>query len=114
MEIKSLKPLKDYVLVTEMNFGNRTLSSGIVLLKDDAKSSGIRPRWGKVFAIGPDQKEVSLGQWVLVEHGRWTRGVTVEMNGEKIILRRIDNNAIMLVSDEEPNADDMLADDKVI
>jgi co-chaperonin GroES (HSP10) len=109
-----LKPLHDNVLVTEMNFGNRTLSSGIIMLADDSKSSGIRPRWAKVFAIGPDQKDVEVGQWVLVDHGRWTRGVKIDLNGEKIVLRRIDTNAILLVSDAEPNADDLLADDKVI
>ena len=114
MKITAIKPLYDYVLVSEMNFGNRSLSSGIMLLADDSRSSGIRPRWARVHAIGPEQKDVEVGQWVLVDHGRWTRGVTVDLNGEDIVLRRIDTDAILLVSDQEPNADDTLANDKVI
>jgi len=114
MQITSIKPLHDYVLVTEMNFGNRSLSSGIMLLGDDSRSSGIRPRWAKVHAIGPEQRDVAVGQWILVDHGRWTRGVKVNLNGEDIVLRRIDTDAILLVSDDEPSADDSLASDRVI
>lgn len=105
-KIKSIKPLHDHVIVTEMNFKDRTLSSGIVLLGDDAKTAGIRPRWAQVYAVGPDQKDVAVGQWILVEHGRWTRGSEVEIDGEEMTIRRIDATAILMVSDESPNHDD--------
>ena len=109
--MKKLKPLKDHVLVSSMNFGERTLSSGLVLLGDDKKNSGIRPRWGKVYAIGPEQKDVVPGQWILVEHGRWTRGVKFEVETDKFItVRRIDSKAILLVTDEEPSADDVISE----
>ena len=71
-KIKSISPIKNHVVVTDMNFGSRELSSGIVLLGDDGKTDGIRPRWAKVYAVGPDQDEIKVGQWVLIEHGRWT------------------------------------------
>ncbi len=105
-KIQAIKPLHDHVIVTEMNFKDRTLSSGIVLLGDDAKTAGIRPRWAQVYAVGPDQKDVAVGQWILVEHGRWTRGSEVEIDGEEMTIRRIDANAILIVSDESPNHDD--------
>ena len=105
-KIQAIKPLHDHVIVTEMNFKDRTLSSGIVLLGDDAKTAGIRPRWAQVYAVGPDQKDVAVGQWILVEHGRWTRGSEVEIDGEEMTIRRIDANAILMVSDEAPNHDD--------
>ncbi len=105
-KIQAIKPLHDHVIVTEMNFKDRTLSSGIVLLGDDAKTAGIRPRWAQVYAVGPDQKDVAVGQWILVEHGRWTRGSEVEIDGEEMTIRRIDANAILMVSDESPNHDD--------
>jgi co-chaperonin GroES (HSP10) len=108
-KIRSIKPLRDHVIVTDMNFGQRTLSSGIIMLGDDAKTDGIRPRWAKVFAVGPDQKDVTVGQWILIEHGRWTRGVLVEMNDVEFTIRRVDASAILLVSDTEPNADDVLS-----
>ena len=84
-----------------MTFNERFSAGGIYIPNDDGKVHGIRPRWGQVYAIGPDQTDVQVGQWILVSHGRWTRGVKVEdPTGEKT-LRMIDNKDILLVSDEQ-------------
>jgi hypothetical protein len=93
-----------------MAFKERKLSSGIVLLNDDGKTSGIRPRWAKVYAVGPEQKEIATGQWIFVEHGRWSRGIEVEVDGESLTLRRVDPKSIIFVSDQEPNEDDTISD----
>jgi co-chaperonin GroES (HSP10) len=97
-----IHPLNDSVIVTDMTFDERFTTGGIVLLNDNGKSTGIRPRWGQVYAVGPDQTEVTVGQWVCVAHGRWTRGIEVEDETGKKTLRRIDPKEIMLVSDEQP------------
>jgi hypothetical protein len=107
-KINSLRTLNEHVLVTDMQFGQRKLASGIVLLNDDGKSDGIRPRWCQVFAVGPNQKDVTVGQYILVAHGRWTRANEIEIDGEQKSLRRIDHNDILMVSDELPDADDTL------
>jgi hypothetical protein len=51
-----------------------------VLLNDDMKSAGIRPLLGKIYAIGSDNKdpEYQIGKWIMISHGRWTRGVNIE------------------------------------
>jgi len=97
-----IHPLNDSVIVSDMTFDERFTTSGIVLLSDNGKSTGIRPRWGQVYAVGPEQQDVRVGQWVCVAHGRWTRGIDVEDETGKKTLRRIDPNDIMLVSDEQP------------
>jgi hypothetical protein len=74
-----------------------------VLPSDDGKSEGVRHRWARVWAVGPEQKDIKVGEWILLEHGRWTRGITVEENGEDIIVRRADNKAILIVTDEKPD-----------
>lgn len=107
--ISRLMPLRDHVIVTDMNFSGRTLSSGILLLGDDGKSEGIRPRWAKVYKVGPDQRDVKEGQWILIEHGRWTRGLQIEIDGVKFIARRVDPAAIIGVQDECPTHDDTLS-----
>ena len=84
-----IHPLNDSVIVTEMTFDERFTTSGIVLLNDNGKSTGIRPRWGQVYAVGPDQQDVKVGQWVCVAHGRWTRGIDVEDETGKKTLRRV-------------------------
>jgi co-chaperonin GroES (HSP10) len=104
-----IMPIGKNVLVRDMKFDGRITSSGIILPGDDGKDSGIRPRWAEVYAVGPEQTDVKVGEWILVEHGRWTRGVEHELeNGELIELRMVDNNAIMMSADEPP-ADIMLA-----
>jgi len=106
-KVEELRALKDHVLVAGMNFDGRKLSSGIQLLGDDLRTAGIRPRWAQVYAIGPDQLDIQVGQWVLVAHGRWTRGIDIEdTNGEQT-LRRIDPEDVLLISDTEPADDSM-------
>jgi hypothetical protein len=109
-QIKSLSVIRDHILVTEMTFKERKLSSGIVLLNDDGKTSGIRPRWAKVYAVGPEQTEIQVGQWIFVEHGRWSRGIEVEVDDEQLTLRRVDPKSIIFVSDQEPDEDDTISD----
>lgn len=111
-KIKNIKALHDDIIVCDMTFDARITSSGIILPNDDTKLSGIRPRWAKVYAVGPDQKSVNVGQYVLIAHGRWTRGVKIEdSEGEKTI-RKVDPNEVLMTSDELVQ-DDTLSD-KVI
>lgn len=98
-----VNPIRDNVLITEMEFGEESTTSGIIIQNLNGKLEGIKPRWGKVWAIGPDQKDVKVGDWIYVSHGRWTRGVTVEESGDKITIRRIDNKDILIVSNHKPN-----------
>ncbi len=111
--VGALKALRDTVLVTDMNFEQRITSSGIILPSDDGKNSGIRPRWARVHATGPDQKDVQVGQWILIAHGRWTRGIDIEdSSGKTSTIRKVDNDDILLISDQ-PVVDDTMSD-KVI
>jgi co-chaperonin GroES (HSP10) len=102
-----IRPLNNVVIVRDMTFDQRTTSSGIVLLNDNGTSQGIRPRWGQVYATGPGQTDVRVGQWVCVTHGRWTRGIEIEDEQGHQTLRRIDPADILLVSDSEPQDDTM-------
>ena len=99
---EQLRPLNNAVIVSEMNFDERLSNGGIVLVKDNGKSSGIRPRWGKVYAVGPDQKDIKVGTWICVEHGRWTRGLEIEDENGKQTVRRVDPKDIMMEADEMP------------
>jgi co-chaperonin GroES (HSP10) len=97
-----LQPLNDAVVVSDMTFDERITTGGIVLLNDNGKGTGIRPRWAEVYAVGPDQQDVAVGQWICVAHGRWTRGIDIEDEAGKCTLRRVDPKDILLVSNEKP------------
>ena len=104
--------LKDAVIVSDMSFDERISHGGIVLPNDDMKSSGIRPRWGKVYAVGPEQKDIQVGQYILISHGRWTRGIKIDDGTGEKTIRKVDNNDILLISDEPVH--DSTMSDKVI
>lgn len=99
-----LRPLRDKVIVHNMHFGEQRSSGGIVVLGDDGKDRGIYPRWGQVFAVGPDHsEEFKVGDWILVEHGRWTRGIKLETDDEtETIIRMVDNKAVLMWSEQKP------------
>lgn len=109
----SFRPLRDTVWVRDMDFSSRRLSSGIILLDDDGKAEGIRPRWARVYAVGPKQDQIEPGKWVFVEHGRWSRGVEMDIDGEEFTMRQIDPQAVIFITDEPPEVDDTVNTDAV-
>jgi hypothetical protein len=97
---KEIIPLHKDVLVYDMYFGETVTSSGIIVLDDDKKERGIHPRWAKVYAVGSEQKDIIKDQWILIEHGRWSRGIDIE--DLNITVRRVDPKAILGTSDTNP------------
>jgi co-chaperonin GroES (HSP10) len=102
-----LRALHDHVIVSEMTFDQRITQGGLILLNDNGTTLGIRPRWGQVYAVGPEQKDVQVGQWICVAHGRWTRGLDIEDESGLRTIRRIDPEDILLISDTQPQDDTM-------
>ena len=99
----NIRAIKDDVIICDMDFGEITTASGIVLRSDNGQAHGVKPRWGLVYRVGPLQTEVSEGQWILIEHGRWTRKVKIkDSQGEKEI-QKVEVKSILAVSDERPS-----------
>ena len=97
-----ITPLKKRVLVSKMHFGETKSKGGIILIDDDGSEGGIHPRWAEVYAIGNKQEDVKVGQWILVSHGRWSRALKVKKDNVELEVRMIDEDDILLVSNEEP------------
>jgi len=97
-----ITPLKKRVLVSHMHFGETKSKGGIILMDDDGSAGGIHPRWAKVYAVGNQQEDVKVGQWLMIAHGRWSRAFKVAKEGVELEVRMIDENDILLVSDDEP------------
>lgn len=106
--MKTIKAIGNKVIVTNLQHGVQKTKSGLIILDDSttaAGARGIKPRWAKVHAVGPEQKDVEVGQWVLLEHGRWSQGqkMTSDIAGEQPLhFWLADQEAMLLVSNEEP------------
>jgi co-chaperonin GroES (HSP10) len=94
-------PIGNDVLIYDLFFGEQITNAGVIILDDDKKDRGIHPRWAKVYAVGPkNNSEIKPEQWVLIEHGRWSRGFDLPSG---ITVRRADPKALLMVSDVDPN-----------
>jgi co-chaperonin GroES (HSP10) len=98
-----LIPIKDRVIVSDMSFDSITTKGGIILNSDNGKVHGIKPRWAKVYAKGKDNTdEYTVGDWILVEHGRWTRGVKIKTNHKEQVLQMVEAKSVMIWAKEKP------------
>ena len=101
MSMAELKALRGKVLAEMIDKpdGLRKTKGGIILKDADNDTSGIRPRWFKVYSVGDEIDWVAAGQYLLVDHGRWSNGV--KLNEEtKIYL--LDNKDCLMISDSNP------------
>ena len=100
----NVSPIKNRVLVTDMNFGEQKTKSGLIITSDDGKTRGIYPRWGRVYAKGPDNtEEYQVDDWILVEHGRWTRSIELENEQGTFEIRMVEAESILAFSQEKPD-----------
>ena len=99
----TLTPIGNRVLVSDMYFGEQKTKFGLIIRDDDGTTRGIYPRWGKVYAKGPNNnEEYNVGDWVLVEHGRWTRSVNIDNGSGELEVRMVESESILMWSDEKP------------
>lgn len=97
------KPLKNNVLVSNLEKGDTITHGGLFVPDDNMSERGIRPRWGRVEMVGPDVDDLRVGQWVLVAHTRWSPPYEFETTNGIIELRQVEYpEGILVVSDEEP------------
>lgn len=98
-----IRALHDDVIICDMDFGEQRTASGIIINSDDGKSHGVKPRWGRVYKVGPRQRDVKEGQWILIEHGRWTRKIKIHDGESEKEIQKVEVKAILAVADERPN-----------
>jgi len=95
-----IKPIHDKVLAKMIDgFGDRKTAGGVIVVENDGTTEAIRPRWFEVMFTGPEQKDVNPGEYVLVAHGRWSRGVDFE--NEKVYF--LDNDEMLAVQTDMPS-----------
>ena len=98
------KAIGNRVLVTDMHFGEQVTKSGIIIADDNGSTRGIYPRWARVYDKGPDNKdEFTVGDWILIPHGRWTRSVKVETKTGEVEIRKVELESILATSKEKPS-----------
>ena len=99
----TLRPIGNRVIVKNMYFGEQKTAGGLIITNDDGKTRGIYPRWGQVHSKGPENDDdYTVGDWVLVEHGRWTRSVKIDEGKGELELRMVEAESVLAYSNEKP------------
>lgn len=101
----TLKALHDKIIVVDLEHGEKKTKAGLIIADDstvEAGDRGIKPRWARVLAVGPDQKDVKENDWILLEHGRWTVGQHLNLGDGEFKFWMADPNGILGVSEEKP------------
>ena len=66
--------------------GQHKSAGGVIMLDDDGKTDGIKPRFFEVHDVGERTEvyeDIKKGDIVLVSHGRWSRGFDVNREDKK-------------------------------
>ena len=100
----NLTPIRDRVIVTDMYFGEQRTAAGLIITNDDGNVRGIYPRWCRVYAKGPENTDpYQVGDWILIEHGRWTRAFKIKNDDGITEVRMVENSSILMYSDRKPD-----------
>ena len=97
-----LRLLRNNILATDLEFGIQMTKGGIIMPDDNMTEHGIKPRWAKVYRVGPEVKDLTEGLWILVSHGRWSKGFLIDEGEGNIVARYIDYKDILVITDEKP------------
>jgi co-chaperonin GroES (HSP10) len=98
-------PIRDKVFVSDLDSGPRETAAGIIIPDDNMSERGVHPRWGRVWAIGPDVKDIEVGEWVYIEHARWTNSIDLDLPEGLVRIWQVEWPAsVMLATAEDPRA----------
>jgi hypothetical protein len=99
-------PLHENVFVTDLDSGLHITKGGIITVDDDMQFQGIRPRWGRVWAVGPEVKDLVPGEWIYIEHARWTNAINIKLPSGTVKVWRVEYpKAVLLASKEDPRVE---------
>jgi co-chaperonin GroES (HSP10) len=102
-KVKGIKALSKDILVIDMDMGEQKTAGGLIIQSDDGKAHGVKPRWAKVYRVGAEVDFVKEGQWILIEHGRWTRKIKIDDGDGEKEFQKVETKSIIAVADQKPN-----------
>lgn len=99
----AFRPLKENVFVTDLDSGPHQTAGGIIIPDDNFSERGVHPRWARVWALGPDVKGIEVGEWLFIEHARWTNSIDLELPAGVVRIWKVDwPDAVLLAAPDDP------------
>jgi co-chaperonin GroES (HSP10) len=98
-----LAPLNDSIIfefldeIQDGYFATKT-KSGIILQTQNPELNATLPRWGKVYAVGPEVKDVAVNDLILIAPLHWSTNFKF---GEKRYNRAFEKDVLLIADDIE-------------
>lgn len=75
--------LPDTLYVEKIEYGERTLKNGFIIPTETMDYQGffVRPRWAKILYKADNVKNVNVGDYILLSHGRWSSSIKCTIKG---------------------------------
>src|ERR1044072_2138142 len=103
IKANSLHQLKDNVFVTDLDGGPHKTNAGILIPDDNMTERGVRPRWARVWCVGPEVTEVRPGDWILIKHARWTTAIELDLPDQVVRIWRVGwPKSVLPAADDDP------------
>lgn len=101
--VEAFRPLKNNVFVTDLDSGPHATAAGIIIPDDNFSERGVHPRWARVWAIGPEVQDIEIGEWIYVQHARWTNSIDLAMPKGVVRIWRVEwPESVLLAAAEDP------------
>ena len=97
----AIKAHGKFVLVTDLEQGRKKTKGGILLPDIDNLVDEKRPRWAKVYSVGPRsivKDDINVGDWICITFLRWTIGLNIEDTKNSAH----EDSSILMVSETPP------------
>lgn len=75
--------LPDTLYVEKIEYGEKTLKNGFIIPTEimDYQGHFVRPRWAKVLYKADNIKNINVGDYILLSHGRWSSSIKCTIKG---------------------------------
>lgn len=75
--------LPDTLYVEKIEYGEKTLKNGFIIPTEtmDYLGNFVRPRWAKILYKADNIKNVNVGDYILLSHGRWSSSIKCTIKG---------------------------------
>lgn len=69
--------------VDSLEIGEKKTKFGFIIPEEkmDARGEFVRPRWARVLFKADNVKNIEVGDWVLLSHGRWSSSIVMLKDG---------------------------------
>lgn len=104
----NLKCLPNTLYVELLEVGERKTAGGIIIPMEDMRLNQrfIKPRWAKVYKKGENISNIEIGDWILLEHGKWSTALNIVDNNKSVKIWYINEKnvktGIIGIKKEEP------------